>query len=179
MAGQDGRANAREYGALQPFATALDAIDRVTRVTLIGMMAAMIVVVSAQVFLRYLFASSIGWADEVSRLAFLWSVFLAIPLGIKEGLHLGIEMLTQRLPENLRHGLARLVDAAGAGLMIVVCYQSIIVAWDQWDEKMASVDASAAWFIMAIVVGTGLSALHLVWMMVTGKPPISGTVVIE
>jgi TRAP-type transport system small permease protein len=179
MSVRDGRGGALDYGRLQPFATALDAIDRVARVTLIGMMAAMIVVVSAQVFLRYLFASSIGWADEVSRLAFLWSVFLAIPLGIKEGLHLGIEMLTQRLPENLRHGLARLVDAAGAALMIVVCYQSVIVAWDQWDEKMASVDASAAWFIMAIVVGTALSALHLVWMMVTGKAPISGTVVIE
>ena len=36
--------------------------------------------------------SSIGWADEMSRLTFVWSIFLGIPLGIRAGAHIGMEL---------------------------------------------------------------------------------------
>jgi len=51
---------------------------------LVALMAVMCTVVFAQVVLRYVFNSSIDWADEVSRLAFVWTVFLAIPLAIRD-----------------------------------------------------------------------------------------------
>jgi TRAP-type C4-dicarboxylate transport system permease small subunit len=164
---------------LQPLARGLEAVDRGARYALIGLMGTMVVVVSVQVFLRYLFNSSLGWADEVSRLAFVWSVFLAIPLCIKEGLHVGIEMLTHRLPQKLQRALACVTDAAGAALMILVCYQAVIIARDQWDEKMASVDASAAWFIVAVAAGSALSAVELFRLMLAGKPAASRAIVVE
>jgi hypothetical protein len=45
-----------------------------------------------------------------------------------------------------------------------------VITWDQWDEQMASVNASAALFILALAVGGFHSALHLVWIVLTGKP---------
>jgi TRAP-type C4-dicarboxylate transport system permease small subunit len=128
----------------------------------------MVAVVSAQVLLRYAFNSSIGWADEISRLMFVWSIFLAIPLGIKLGVHIGIEMLTARLPEGIRDALARAVALTGAALMSLVSYQAAIVTWDQWDEQLASMDASAALFILALAVGCAHSALHLAWIVLNG-----------
>ena len=47
----------------------------------------MVLVVSAQVVIRYVFNDSLDWADEVSRIAFVWTIFLAIPLGIRDGTH--------------------------------------------------------------------------------------------
>jgi TRAP-type transport system small permease protein len=145
---------------------------------LVGLMAVMCTVVFAQVVLRYVFNSSIDWADEVSRLAFVWTVFLAIPLAIREQLHIGMEILVVRLPQAVRKPLARFTDAVGAGLMALLCWQSILLAHDQWDEKLATVSASAAWFVAAIAVGSALSVIELIRLSILGLAP-EGRVVIE
>jgi TRAP-type C4-dicarboxylate transport system permease small subunit len=149
---------------------ALAALDVAAAWTIVVLVAVMVAVVSAQVFMRYALNSSIGWADEVSRLMFVWSIFLAIPLGIKLGAHIGIEMLTARLPAAARDVLARAVALLGAALMALVCYEAAVITWDQWDEQMASVNASAALFILALFIGCGHSALHLLWIVLAGRP---------
>ena len=53
-------------------------LDHGVTAALLVSVAVMVGVVSAQVALRYLFNESIDWADEVSRLAFVCSIFLAI-----------------------------------------------------------------------------------------------------
>lgn len=155
---------------MQYFARALEWIDRIDRHVLVGLVASMILIVSAEVALRYLFNRSIGWADESSRLVFVWSILLAIPLGIRPGLHIGIEILVCRFPDAVRRSLARLMAAAGATVMAIVSYQAFIIAYDQWDEKMASVPLSAAWFVLAVAVGTAHAALHLVRIAIEGPP---------
>ena len=166
-------------GRVHPLVVALGVIDRGAKVFLMALMTVIIAVVSAQVFLRYLFNSSIGWADEVSRLAFVWSIFIAIPLGVREGLHIGIQIVTARLPEHLRDGLARATAAMGVALMLLVSYQSAVIAWDQWDEKMSSVNMSAAMFVVAVSVGCAYSALWLACIALTGKSHATGVVGVE
>ena len=84
--------------------------------------------------------------------------------------HIGMEILTSRLPAPVQGALARLMAAIAAALMVLVAWQSAVVAFDQWDEKMASIEASAAWFIVAVAIGCAHSALHLVLIVLDGKP---------
>src|SRR5471030_2796358 len=106
------------------YSRALDAIDRASRWVIVGASAAMITVVTVQVLLRYAFNSSIDWSDEVSRLLFVWCMFLAIPLGIREGAHVGIELLTVHIPEKPRALLAKACALTAAAMMAVVCWQA-------------------------------------------------------
>ncbi len=165
--------------SLKPLAALIAFIDRIAQLGLIGLMVVMIGVVSIQVVLRYVFNGSIGWADEISRLAFVWSVFLAIPICAREGLHVGVELLTSRLPQPAQDALVRLMALISAVLMVLVCYQAAIIARDQWDETMASVPISSAWFVVAVALGAGHTALHLVWISFNGKPGQSGLVSAE
>jgi TRAP-type C4-dicarboxylate transport system permease small subunit len=166
-------------GPLRPCARFLMTLDTAAGWLIVGLVSAMVVVVSVQVLLRYALNSSLGWADEVSRLTFVWSMFLAIPLGIRAGVHIGMEIVTARLPERARDALARAMAAIAAALMILVTWQSVVVAFDQWDEKMASLEASAAWFIVAVAIGCAHSALHLVMIVLDGRPAQSLTVATE
>ena len=79
-------------------------------------------------------------------------------------------MLTARLPAAARDVLARAVALLGAALMALVCYEAAVITWDQWDEQMASVNASAALFILALFIGCGHAALHLAWIVIAGQP---------
>ena len=147
---------------------ALSAIDRAVKLVIIVTMGVMVAIVSAQVLARYALSSGIGWADEISRLTFVWSIFLAIPLGTRLRAHIGIELLTSRLPANLRAILARVVAFVAALLMLLVAFESSKIATDQWDELMASVDLSAGFFIVPVAIGTIHTALHLLRMTAFG-----------
>lgn len=166
-------------GWRRPYAVALAILDFAAAWTIVGLVAVMVVVVSVQVFMRYALNSSVGWSDEISRLMFVWSIFLAIPLGIKLGVHIGIEMLTSRFPAHVQDVLCRVVALASAALMALVCYEAAVITWDQWDEQMASVGASAGLFILALALGCGHSALHLLWIVLTGKPEVDESIAKE
>lgn len=157
-------------GPLRPYARLLLALDAAAGWTIVGLISIMVAVVAVQVFLRYVTNSSLGWADELSRLTFVWTIFLAIPLGIRAGVHIGMELLTSRLSARVQGFLARIMAAIAAALMVLIAWQSMVVAVDQWDEKMASIEASAAWFIAAVAIGCGHAALHLVLIVLHGKP---------
>ncbi len=140
----------------------VDALDALARPVVVGCMAIMIAVVSVQVLLRYAFNSSVDWADEIARLAFIWAIFLAIPLGIRHGAHVGIELFVSRIPPPLRRGLARLMALFAALLMAVVFYETWMVAAETWDEKLPTLDVTSSLFFVPVLVCAGHAFLHLV-----------------
>ena len=146
----------------------LNAIDWIVGALVILAMAAMTIVIAVQVGLRYGLNESLDWADEVSRLAFVWAVFLAIPLGIKRGAHVGIELLTGWLPGALRRGLFRLISLLAMGLMAVVAWQAAILVQAQWDEPMSTLDVSVGLFMLPLAIGAVHSVLHLLAGVVRG-----------
>lgn len=147
------------------YSRTLDGIDRAARWAIIAAMAAMVVVISVQVVLRYAFNSSIDWSDEMSRMLFVWCMFLAIPLGIREGAHVGIELLTVHVPAGPRAQLAKVCALFSAAMMVVVFWQAVKVSWLTWDEMLQTVNLSANWFMVPVAVAAAHSFLHLVQLL--------------
>jgi TRAP-type C4-dicarboxylate transport system, small permease component len=52
--------------------------------------AVLILLIFAQVVLRYAFATSVIWGEELSKFVFVWLMFLGISSGIYNSKHLGI-----------------------------------------------------------------------------------------
>jgi TRAP-type C4-dicarboxylate transport system permease small subunit len=146
----------------------LAALDAAVRVVIIVTMAAMVIVVSAQVFLRYGFNTSLDWGEDIARLLFVWTIFLAIPLGVKEGAHIGIELVVKLFPEVAQRSLTRVMAALGIVLMGIVCWQAAQLVVDQWDENLPTLDVSVALFIVPVCIGTALSILHLARQAIIG-----------
>jgi TRAP-type transport system small permease protein len=137
-------------------------------------MAGMVAVVTAQVVLRYGLNESLDWADEVSRLLFVWSIFLAIPLGISRGSHVALELVTNRLPHGLRYRLLVLMNLLAIVLMLVVTWQATLLTMEQWDEPMSTLDVSVGVFMLPLCIGSAHSVLHLfaaLWDGVAIKAP--------
>jgi TRAP-type transport system small permease protein len=147
------------------YSRALDALDRLARTVIIAASAAMILIVTLQVLLRYGFNSSIDWSEEISRLLFVWCMFLAIPLGIREGAHVGIELLVAHIAPAARVLLAKACGLGGAALMVVVFWQAISVAALTWDEMMQSVNLSTNWFMVPLAIAAAHSFLHFIQLL--------------
>jgi TRAP-type transport system small permease protein len=157
-------------------ALALAAIDRGAFWVTAVVMGAMVALVSVQVLLRYAFQNSIDWADDVSRLLFVTSIFVAVPLAVKEGAHIGIDALVEKLPEAGRQWLARIAAALTIVLMAVVCYQAAVLVVDQWDENLPTIDISSALFLVPVCWGAFHSVLHLLPYVFSGARLSAGEV---
>ena len=147
---------------------AMERIDSATAKVLIFTMGLMAVLVCTQVFFRYVLSSSIDWADEMSRLMFVWSMFLAIPHGVRAGVHVGIDVLVKVLNPSLRRNLARLMLATSSILTLVVFYNSVIVVTQKWDELMPTIDITAAVYYIPVLISMIHCFLHLLLLAVAG-----------
>lgn len=141
---------------------ALDGLDALSRWAIVACMAAMIAIVSTQVALRYGFSGSLDWAEEMSRLTFVWAVFMAVPHGVKASAHVGIDVVTRHFPAGAAQVLLRLVKLASAVLMGIVAYQAVLAAHENWDQLMPTVNLSSGWFYLAVTVGAAHSVVHLI-----------------
>lgn len=150
---------------------AVQGLDRISFGAIVICMGWMAGLVAAQVFFRYVLSSSIDSADELSRLFFVWSMFLAIPHGVKSGIHVGIDVIVIRLDENRRSMIARLMSVAGAGLMGFIFYMTVFVVGDKWQDLMPTIEITAAVYYIAVLIATGHAFLHLV-VLAWGGPTV-------
>ena len=104
-----------QYPAIRAFRLVLRAADRLAEYVIMVMMAVMLAIVTSQVFMRYVMNRSLNWADETATLLFVWTVFLALPLALRNGGHIVMEMLLSAVSKTRRDQLYRAMSLLSAG----------------------------------------------------------------
>jgi TRAP-type C4-dicarboxylate transport system permease small subunit len=79
-------------------------------------LAAMCLMVFGNVVLRHFFDSGINTSEELSRFMFIWLTFLGAIVAMREGGHLGVDMVVRRLS-----GKPQFAAVLLAQLIILVC----------------------------------------------------------
>ncbi|GFN21706.1 TRAP transporter small permease [Thermanaeromonas sp. C210] len=79
------------------------------------LMLLMVVVIFAQVIARYVLHNSLSWSEEIGRYLFIWITFLGAVIGVKERLHVGVDVVVNAVPPGVR----RIPVLVGNLLMIV------------------------------------------------------------
>jgi TRAP-type transport system small permease protein len=94
------------------------ALVRVAQALIVGM----VLVTSVNVFMRYVLDSGLFWSEEVAILFATWFIFIALGLGVKQGLHISLTLLPKhRMPA----GVDRFLDIVGYLTMIAVSWMMI------------------------------------------------------
>ena len=156
-------------GPVLALRTVVDRLDAVSRWTIVATMAGMALLVSAQVFQRYVMSSSIDAADELSRLLFVWSIFLAIPHGIRRGIHVGSDVVVRICPGVVQEALQRISALAGMALMATGAAMAYVAAMDKWGELMPTLPVTAALYYLPVLIAAVHSTLHLALFALGGR----------
>ena len=70
----------------------------------------MAIVIIINVFMRYVLNSGLRWGEEVAKLLMVWFTFIAMAVGVKQGLHISLHLLPKKLPVRLERFLIFLKD---------------------------------------------------------------------
>lgn len=54
-----------------------------------------------QIVMRYVFNNAPSWSEEMVRFLFIWCTFIAAAIGIREHIHIGVDVFVKLLPQKL------------------------------------------------------------------------------
>ncbi|QXL85580.1 TRAP transporter small permease [Comamonas sp. NLF-1-9] len=126
-------------------------------VLIVACLAIMGILVFGNVVLRYAFNSGIAISEELSRLLFVWLIFLGAVLASAQRVHIGFDTLQRRVGPRLRRALI-----AFSGLLILTgCAVFIVGGWKQTVINLGNsypvLGISYAWLYgVGIVFGVAL-----------------------
>ncbi len=83
-------------------------------------MVALVVVVFAQVALRYLTYQPLAWTEELARYVFLWLSLLGAAVGGRRGTHFAVDLVPRRLRGKSGRALRAGIHLAEIGFYIVL-----------------------------------------------------------
>jgi TRAP-type C4-dicarboxylate transport system permease small subunit len=136
-------------------------VTRINRVFL-GIAAAVIVILAlfmtVVVVRRYVFSAPLGWALDVARSLFAYSVFFALAPTLQNRNHVSVDLVHERLPPALKHWTTTI-----AWLMVVAF--SLLLFWKVWELTATSFETGrrfpgswqvpAKYIHVAAPIGTG------------------------
>lgn len=98
----------------------IDYLCVLLKATLVGMMIAIATLTFYQVVMRYGFNKSSSWTEEAIRFIFIWCSFLAVAVGVREKIHIGINIIVELLDIRVRFFLELI------GWIAIMCFASYL-----------------------------------------------------
>lgn len=124
------------------------------------LLALMLVVALAQIISRGVFNHTLDWAEELARMALVWSALLAAPYGYRSASHVAINLFVEALPPKLIYLTGVVVNALVIWICAVFFIESLALVERGMTLVATALPLRMAW-IYAIVPIT-LSLLILV-----------------
>lgn len=149
------------------------AMAAATRVGVAAAMAVMAAVISGEVFCRYVLNASIYFSEELSRFCFIWAGFLGASLALREGGHIGVTLLVERLPARGRAVALTAAQLLVLALLLVVVLAGASVLPDQWVQRTATLGFSVFWFYLAVPMGALLMIVQALAILAGSCSPRS------
>ena len=130
---------------------------------------AILVVMSIQVFLRYVLNESLIWSDELSRYLLVAMAFIGTATGMRKGNHIRIDVIDYVLPPAARRALWILIDVAVFAYLAYVFWLSLDMLRIFHRRPSTAMGVPMSIPYAAVTVGFGLAALRLALRYVTPR----------
>lgn len=144
----------------------LRAIDRAELFVANTANAVVLVAVCWNVLSRYVLATPVAWAEDVTSIAFAWFIFIGMAAVHNRRGHIGVDLFTALLTPRLR----RLVDRAGDAFVLIFCLYAAYLCGSQTvvghaTSKTTVLEIPLSALFASLAIGFALmaasSALHL------------------
>ncbi|MFH1539194.1 MAG: TRAP transporter small permease, partial [bacterium] len=96
-------------------------ISKIVEAATCVLLTALVVIISYQVFSRFVLNTTPYWTEEISLVLVVWFGLLGAGLGVRDGAHLAVEFLVRLFPEGIQQSCRRLSYA------MISCFAVVMV----------------------------------------------------
>lgn len=112
-----------------------------------------VLVVSWQVFSRYVTSSSTAWAPEAAQIAFVWAALLAIAIGVRQGKHMVVDAFSAVKTKTVDVVLNTFTTAVVVVISLVLAYYGLDSLSVSFRRTFPALGIATGWMHLALPVG--------------------------
>lgn len=134
-----------------------------------------LVVISMQIIMRYVFNHPLLWSEELSRYLYVWIAWIGCAFCVGTRSHISVPVLLDSLPLQVQRVLAVVGNLAVLGALCYLIPHALSYALGQKAFMASTIPVGRIWLYIALPAGLVLTAVQLVFdtvirvMEITGK----------
>ena len=136
------------------------------------LLAVMVAVIGAQVWYRFVFNNPLDWSEELGRYLFIWISFIGAAVGIRQRVHLGIDIIQKLTSPRVYRVVSVVVNLLIQIFLLTIAYSGFKILNVIKFQSSASLHIPMLYPYMAVPVGCILmliNSLRLTWETLTGR----------
>jgi TRAP-type transport system small permease protein len=146
---------------------------RATRAALAVIGGVFTVMVTAEVVSRYVFSFSIFFVNAGARLLLVWFFLLGAGIALRQGAHVGFELLVSRTHGAARRRMLTLAYVCSLVFFVEMVWGGVYSIAPAIPQNEAGLGISVVWFVLSVPVGFLLLSYHaLVLLVVLWRQPL-------
>ena len=149
-------------------------VDRITSLVCIVLILFMTAEVIVAVFFRYALDAPIKWGEELARLLMVWAGLLGVSIALKDGEHIGLEVLVGRLTGRSLAGCNLIVHSLVGIFLVILLLWGINISIAAWGTFLPALQIKWTWSHLAVPVTAGIQLIHLGSMILNDLIDMAG-----
>ncbi len=122
-----------------------------------------------QIVARSVFGQVPSWTEELALACFSWAILLAIALGVRDLIHVRMDLLADRLPAGLARALDRAVHLAIAAFAAFLAWAGSRYTIDAIGTTSAAIGFPTSYLYAAAPVCGGVMCVFAIERAVVGR----------
>lgn len=135
-------------------------LARATGWAVVLLAVALIAALAVSIFFRYVVGRALSWPEEISLMLFAWLTLLSGSLGVREGFHVRLTLLIDRLPSEAARYLEILTTLSIALFGLMLIYSGVDLLARTMEHLTPTLRLSLDWVNWSAPVCGGLIFVH-------------------
>ncbi|MEL0607570.1 TRAP transporter small permease subunit [Vibrio echinoideorum] len=89
-----------------------------------ALLAGVVLLITVQVIMRYVFQNALSWSEELTLWTFIWFIWIGISYAFKERKHVKVTFFQDLLPIKAKAALEVVIDISVIVFLLIMTYQS-------------------------------------------------------
>jgi TRAP-type C4-dicarboxylate transport system permease small subunit len=145
-------------------------LNRAAEWAMAVLLAAMTLLVGAQIAGRFVFGYSIFWSDELARFLLVWIAFLGMTIGVRRGAHPGVDSLVCALPPAWNRMVSLAAVVCCLLFFLVMVGHGALLVQRTWAQRSPSLGLQMGIPYLAVPVAGLLMLFHTLAVGLTRRP---------
>ena len=140
----------------------MDVVYKVCKVVGLILLGATVTLLFVATVLRYCFNITLSWAEELCRYMVIWFSFLGSGIGIRNNIHVGFDLLKNRLPEKIKPAWNIILSSVTTVGACVLIKGAVALVKQVSKQTSSSMGIPMSYVYIGLLVGLILIALFSV-----------------
>ncbi|HVO13950.1 MAG TPA: TRAP transporter small permease, partial [Alphaproteobacteria bacterium] len=140
----------------------IERLDRLALLVGAVLMALLALLIFAQVVLRYLFAFTPVWSEELGRYLLIWAVLAGSAVSVRGARHIRVEFLAELLPPRVKRAWYLFLDLVILGLFVLLVATGIEAVGFNYSMRSLGLQVRLSYVMAGIPLFFGIAALFLI-----------------